>query len=103
MKIVKVKFHDPALMAENAEEKVKQLFAQIDIDEETIANLHEEINELQKELKELYKKRSMVLSICDVICESEPKAPSGGSGYDLEGLGRILGFHFSSDVNKDIH
>lgn len=100
-KISKIKFHYPELMSETAAEHIKALYELIGTYENKIADYHDEINKFQRRLKELNDEWSKVLEVADVYFEESNDWST--ATIDPETVSKIIGFKFSSDINKGIH
>ena len=98
--ISKIVFHYPELMSPKAGDTIRALYELIGTYENKIADYHDEIIKLQSRLKELKNEWSKVLEVADVYFE-EPDWNT--ITVDPETIGKVIGFNFSSDVNKGIH
>ena len=102
-KISKIKFHYPELMSPKAEELILALYDLISAYENKIAGYHDEILKCQDRLKQLESEWSKVLEVADIYFEDEENDWSTATFDPATVRDRIIGFKFSSDVNKEIH
>lgn len=91
----KVSFVYPELMSKDAELKVKNLFVEIQLTEDLLAEANKVSDELRARLKYLRNQWAALQSLVDVTFKTEEKKEIKN---DVN-----LGFNFSADINKNIH
>ena len=93
--IDKIEFKYPALMAKDAETKVRKLFEQIQLTKDLLGDAVVVAEELRTRLDELEKEWETMSNLIKVTYKVEEREEVKGDIH--------LGFNFGTDVNKHIH
>ena len=93
--IDKIEFKYPALMAKDAETKVRKLFEQIQLTKDLLGDAVIVAEELRTRLDELEKEWETMSNLIKVSYKEEEKEEVKGDIH--------LGFNFGTDINKHIH